>query len=462
MLMDVVSPSASTNSRPDRGPQDGGSRPICFPREEEEVGGIRSVGERYDVPCCIAGCGPAGAVLAYLLARAGVDVLVLEKHGDFLRDFRGDTIHPSTLEILDEVGLADRFLRLPHSRVATFTLLTAPGEAVQIDLRGLHTRFPFIAFVPQWDFLRFITAEASRYPGFRLMMNAEAVDLLKEGERVLGLRYRTAAGEAEVRALLTVGADGRTSRTREAAGLPQITTSPPLDVFWFRLSRRAGDSASTNAVIGPGHFVVLIDRGEYWQIGYAITKGQAEAVRLAGLEAFRQSIASVVPVLADRVEELQDWEQIKLLTVRADRLTRWYRPGYLAIGDAAHAMSPVAGVGINVAIQDATAAANVLWQPLRRGEVPVRDLARVQQQRELSVRIIQAVQAAIHRGLIQPVLASGTRPPAIPPLLRFAMRTPGIRGLLPRLIAFGIYRPHVQSPELATPLGDRAVDGRAR
>ncbi len=399
--------------------------------------------------CCIAGCGPAGAILGLLLARAGIDVLVLEKHGDFLRDFRGDTIHPSTLEILDELGLAERFLTLPHSQVSAFTLRTTAGETVSIDFRGLRTRFPFIAFVPQWDFLSFVTQEAQRYPGFRLVMNAEVTDLLQEGGTVRGIRYRTAEGEREARAVLTIGADGRTSRTREAAGLPQITASPPMDVLWFRLSRRTGDPGNAEGVIGPGHFVALFDRGDYWQMGYGISKGGAAEVYTAGLETFRRSVAALVPALADRVSELQDWEQVKLLTVRADRLTRWYRPGYLAIGDAAHAMSPVAGVGINVAIQDAVVAANVLWGPLRLGRVSTRDLARVQRRRELSVRVIQGMQAFMLQGLLQPTMLASDRTLRIPPAVRIMLGAPGMRGLLPHLVAFGVNRPHVRSPVLA-------------
>ncbi|HEV2438515.1 MAG TPA: FAD-dependent oxidoreductase [bacterium] len=405
--------------------------------------------------CCIAGCGPAGAVLGYLLARAGIDVLLLEKHGDFLRDFRGDTIHPSTLEILDELGLADRFLELPHSRSSEFKLRTSAGDAIRLSLRELPTTYPFIAFVPQWDFLNFITAEAGRYPGFRLLMNAEVTDVIHEHGAVRGLRYRAGGGDHEVRAVLTVGADGRESRTRDAVGLPRVSTSPPMDVLWFRLPRRAGDPSGVQGLIGPGHFIAMLDRGEYWQIGYTIAKGQGDAVRAGGLEAFRRSLASLVPQFVDRVGELRDWDQIKLLTVRADRLTRWYAPGFLAIGDAAHAMSPVAGVGINVAIQDAVVAANILWRPLRAGAVSTRDLAAVQRRRELTVRATQAMQEFMQRQLLARNLRSAGRP-VIPPALRLAMRLPCLRTLLPRLIALGIQRPHVESPETAPAAGSTA------
>ena len=375
-------------------------------------------------------------------------MLVLEKHGDFLRDFRGDTIHPSTLEILDEVGLAERFLSLPHRRVADLTLRTSAGDTLRVSFRGLPTKYPFIAFVPQWDFLDFVTAEARRYPGFKLLMNAEVTGVVRENGAVRGVRYRTGEGDREVRAPLTVGADGRQSRTRDAVGLPSVSASPPMDVLWFRLSRRLQDDSGVQAVIGPGHFIALLDRGDYWQVGYTIGKGQADRVRELGLDAFRRSLASLVPWLADRVAELHGWDQISLLTVRADRLTRWYAPGFLAIGDAAHAMSPVAGVGINVAIQDAVAAANVLWKPLREGAVPVRNLAVVQRRRELTVRLTQAMQEFVHRQVLARNLAS-SEPPVIPSLLRLAMRAPGVRMLLPRLVALGVNRPHVESPAIA-------------
>lgn len=260
-----------------------------------------------NVRCCIAGCGPAGAVLGYLLARAGVDVLVLEKHGDFLRDFRGDTIHPSTLEILNELGLADRFLALPHSETKEFNLRTSTGDTVSFSFREVPTRYPFIAFLPQWDFLDFMTTEARRYRGFRLLMNAEVTEVVRENGTVRGLRYRENGREHEAGALLTVGADGRGSRTRDAVGLPRVSTSPPMDVLWFRLPRRLGERSGAQALIGPGHFIAMLDRGVYWQVGYTIGKGQADAVRARGLDAFRRSLASLVPGFADRVGDLRDW-----------------------------------------------------------------------------------------------------------------------------------------------------------
>jgi 2-polyprenyl-6-methoxyphenol hydroxylase-like FAD-dependent oxidoreductase len=405
--------------------------------------------ERLD--CCIAGCGPAGAMLGLLLARAGLNVLVLEKHSDFLRDFRGDTIHPSTLEILDELGLVERFLQLPHSEVASASMRSPAGLAITFSFRRLRTRFPFIAFVPQWDFLAFLTEEAERYPGFRLLRDAEVVDLIHEDGIVRGVRYRDELGEHTVRARLTVGADGRDSRTREAAGLRVIATSPPMDVLWFRLPRHPDEPAAIQARTAPHQFVVLINRGDYWQVGYIIPKGGAENVRAAGLAAFRRTLAEVVPDLADRVDEIQDWEQVKLLTVRSDRLERWYKKGYLAIGDAAHAMSPIAGVGINLAIQDAVVAANVLWQPLRIGRISTRDLARVQRERELPVRVTQAVQAGIQDMFLKTVLTSGTLPVLPQRVLSTLLQLPGVTDLPGRFVGFGIRRPHVESPALATP-----------
>ncbi len=387
-------------------------------------------------------------MLGLLLARAGIEVLVLEKHGDFLRDFRGDTIHPSTLEILHELGLAERFLALPHSQVTALTVELPSGERISVDLRRVGGRYPFIAFVPQWDFLDFITREAARYPGFALRMNAEVVGLLEERGEIVGVRYRDAEGEHAARAVLTVGADGRSSVTREAARLPLAVTSPPMDVLWFRLSRRPTDPAGAGLRMAPGHIIAFFDRREYWQVGYVIPKGGDAQVRAAGLPAFQSTVAALVPEFADRVVEIADWDQVKLLTVRADRLRRWARPGYLAIGDAAHAMSPIGGVGINLAIQDAVTAADVLWQPLRQGRVTMRELRRVQRQRQPAVRLIQGAQTLIQNSILAPTLAA-TRSVRLPWAARLVLAIPGLRDLPARVIAYGIARPHVATPALA-------------
>ena len=414
------------------------------------------------VDCCIAGSGPAGAMLGLLLARAGVNVLVLEKHADFLRDFRGDTIHPSTLEVLDDLGLAGRFLQLPHSEVSQLSIDFPDGEQIAIEFGRIGAKFPFIAFVPQWDFLDFITAEAARYPTFRLLRNAEVTDLLRQDERIAGVRYHTPEGERTAHALLTVGADGRSSRTRAAAGLPVVETSPPMDVLWFRLSRRTQDGDDAGLRVAPGRLVAVFNRTDNWQVGYVIPKGGDAQVRAAGLEAFRRAVAETVPMLADRVSELQDWEQVKLLTVRSDRLKRWYREGYLAIGDAAHAMSPVGGVGINLAIQDAVVAANLLSRPLLDGAVATQRLARVQRRRELTVRMVQAMQTFIQDQVLKPTLAQvDTSQFKSPPGLKLLSAVPFLRDLPARVIAYGIIRPHVRSPERSSPNGQTGPSGDA-
>jgi 2-polyprenyl-6-methoxyphenol hydroxylase-like FAD-dependent oxidoreductase len=395
--------------------------------------------------CAIAGCGPAGAVLGFLLARAGIDVVVFEKHNDFLRDFRGDTIHPSTLELLDELGLADEFLKLPHNKVSRVQLQTTAGQTFSVSLERVPSKFPFIAFMPQWDFLNFMIAQASRFPSFTLLRNAEVTGLLSTDGRVEGVRYRDAQGEHELKALLTVGADGRAAVTRDAAHLPRLETAPPIDAFWFRLPRHGNEAAAVFGRVGPGVLLVMLDRAEYWQVAFVIPKGKGEEIRSRGLDAFRRDIVSVAPELADRVEQIRDWDEVKLLTVRVDRLTRWHAPGFLAIGDAAHAMSPVGGVGINVAIHDAVAAANVLWRPLSDGRVTEDDLAEVQRRRERAVRVMQTFQGFIQNRFLKPVLMS-QGPPSVPWIIRAVLATPFLRDIPPRILALGIDRPHIESP----------------
>ena len=403
-------------------------------------------GQKHNVrhtTCVIAGGGPAGAMLGLLLARRGVDVLVLEKHADFLRDFRGDTIHPSTMEIMDELGLADPLLNLPHTKTSRLRFRTPRGSATLADFGHLKTRFPYLAFMPQWDFLDFVTDEARRYPNFELEMNAEVRELVEEGGLVRGVRYETPDGTREARALLTVAADGRDSRLRELAGLRVVGTAPPIDVLWFRISRRKGDPEEPTGYIGGGRFVVLINRGDYWQVGYVLPKGADRRIRAAGLESFRRSVGEAVPEVADRTDEIQDWDQVKLLSVQVNRLRRWFRPGLLCIGDAAHAMSPVGGVGINLAIQDAVAAANVLAEPLRVGRVELRHLRAVQRRRELPIRILQGLQSLAHRRIVAPAVGGGGLP-SPPPPVRALLGLRIVRNLPARIIGFGIWPVHVR------------------
>ena len=403
-------------------------------------------GQKHNVrhtTCVIAGGGPAGAMLGLLLARRGVDVLVLEKHADFLRDFRGDTIHPSTMEIMDELGLADPLLNLPHTKTSRLRFRTPRGSATLADFGHLKTRFPYLAFMPQWDFLDFVTDEARRYPNFELEMNAEVRELVEEGGLVRGVRYETPDGTREARALLTVAADGRDSRLREQAGLRVVGTAPPIDVLWFRISRRKGDPEEPTGYIGGGRFVVLINRGDYWQVGYVLPKGADRRIRAAGLESFRRSVGEAVPEVADSTDEIQDWDQVKLLSVQVNRLRRWFRPGLLCIGDAAHAMSPVGGVGINLAIQDAVAAANVLAEPLRAGRVELRHLRAVQRRRELPIRILQGLQSLAHRRIVAPAVGGGGLP-SPPPPVRALLGLRIVRNLPARIIGFGIWPVHVR------------------
>ena len=398
------------------------------------------------IRCCIAGGGPAGMMLGTLLARAGVDVLVLEKHADFLRDFRGDTIHPSTLEIMHELGWLDEFLQLPHQRVTELRALVGSLPVTIADFRHLPTRCKFIAFMPQWDFLNFLTLRAARYPGFRLWMRSEATDLVEESGRVVGVRVSTADGPREVRADLVVAADGRHSVLRERAGLAIEELGAPMDVLWFRLSRRPDDPSAAMGQFGAGRIFVVLNRGDYWQCGYVIAKGTLESIRARGMEAFREQVALASPWMRDRTTELRDWSDVSLLTVRVDRLLRWHRPGLLCIGDAAHAMSPVGGVGINLAIQDAVAAANLLAAPLAGRRVSVDDLDRIQRRREFPTRVIQRFQVIVQKRVIVPVLdAAG--PPRPPLLLRLLLRLPGLPRIPARLIGLGIRPEHVRTPE---------------
>ncbi len=404
---------------------------------------MREVKSIEKTTCCIVGAGPAGAVLALLLARKGIPVMLLEAHMDFDREFRGDTIHPSILNILNEIGLADRLLQIPHTRLSRVGVQTANGMITFADLTRLHTDYPYIAMIPQAKFLEFITSEAQGYPQFRLVMGARVDELIEEDGKVRGVRYRAHDGWYEVRSVLTVGTDGRFSRMRKLAGFEPIKTSPPMDVLWFRLSRKPSDIDETFGRILPGVVVIHLNRGHYWQIGYVIPKGHYQEIRSAGLEQFRQTIAEAWPELADRVNEVQDWKQVSVLSVESSRLPRWYRPGLLLIGDAAHVMSPVGGVGINYAIQDAVVASNVLSRKLVYGIVQLHDLATVQRLREWPTRLIQAYQGLLQKGMFTSVFSSD-QPFTMPLWYRLLLRIPFIRDIPGRIIALGFWPVHLE------------------
>jgi 2-polyprenyl-6-methoxyphenol hydroxylase-like FAD-dependent oxidoreductase len=394
--------------------------------------------------CCIVGGGPAGAVLAYMLARKGIEVTLLEAHMDFEREFRGDTIHASVMEIMEELGLAERLLQIRHTEARKLTVDTANGKITVADLTHLKTKYPYITIMAQSKFLDFITSEARRYPNFHMIMGAQVDELIEENGAVQGVRYRGQDGWYELRAPLTVGADGRFSRLRRLSGFEPIKTSPPMDILWFRLSRKDTDAREGLAGrIGKRVIVVLIDRFDYWQVGYVIPKGSYQQMRAAGIEQLRQQFAKTVPDFADRIEELKEWKQISVLSVESDRLPRWYRPGLLLIGDAAHVMSPVGGVGINYAIQDAIVAANILSGKLKYGIVETYALAQVQRQRELPTRLLQAFQTFMQKKIFTQVINS---PQAlrIPLQLRLFLRLPLVRNLPASFIAFGPFPVHVK------------------
>jgi 2-polyprenyl-6-methoxyphenol hydroxylase-like FAD-dependent oxidoreductase len=394
-------------------------------------------------------------MLGLLLARAGVEVLVLEKHADFLRDFRGDTIHPSTLEVVHELGLLDAFLALPHQRVEQLTAQIGDVEVPLADFTHLPTRCRFLAFMPQWDFLNFLAEQAARFPTFALRMRAEVTDLVEEVGRVAGVRVAQPDGPLEVRAALVVGADGRHSIVRAQAGLEVHDLGAPMDVLWFRLSRSPGDPGQAMGRFDGGRILVMLDRGRYWQVGYVIPKGAAEEVQRSGLDSLRAAVAAAAPFVRDRVHEIGAWDDVKLLTVRVDRLRRWWRPGLLCIGDAAHAMSPVGGVGINLAIQDAVAAANLLAAPLREGRLGPADLDRVQRRRQLPTRLTQAFQLIVQRRVVGPVLGRRGQRLRPPFALRLFMRFPRLRRIPARLVGLGVRAEHVRTPAGPAPVSAR-------
>jgi len=397
--------------------------------------------------CCIAGGGPAGMMAGLLLARAGVDTIVLEKHGDFLRDFRGDTVHPSTLELMHELGVLEEFLTRPHQQLREIGGGIDGNRVMVADFTHLPTACKFVALMPQWDFLDFLADEARKYPTFRLLMNAEVTDVLRTDDRVTGVNVKTPDGDVDVEATLTIGADGRRSVVRERAGLTVETFGAPIDVLWMRISRRETDRAETLGIIRSGRVFVMLNRGDYWQCAFVIPNGGYETLRERGLDTFRNDITAIVPFLGDRVGELRTWDDIKLLTVMVDRLKQWYAPGLLCIGDAAHAMSPIGGVGINLAVQDAVAAANLLYRPLLNGAVSIDDLAAVQKRRLFPTRMTQNAQVAIQKNVMAPVLGlDRSASISLPFPVRLLQRYPVLRRIPARLVGIGVRPEHVRTP----------------
>jgi 2-polyprenyl-6-methoxyphenol hydroxylase-like FAD-dependent oxidoreductase len=398
--------------------------------------------------CVIVGGGPAGMMYGYILARAGVDVIVLEKHKDFLRDFRGDTVHPSTLEMMHELGLLDEFLKLPHSEIDHVSMQIGADE-VRIALVGLPTVCKFIAFMPQWNFLNFLAEKGKKYPGFDLRMRAEVTGLIEAGERVVGVRAKTDNGDLEIRADLVVGCDGRHSTVREKAGFKSDDLGAPMDVLWFRISRKKGDWDEIVGHIERGRMMVMLDRGDYWQCAFVIPKGSIEQLKSRGLDHFRHIAGEMSPFdIRDRMTEIKSWDDVKLLTVAVDSLRRWHRPGLICIGDAAHAMSPIGGVGINLAVQDAVAAANILAEPLRSGTVTSATLNDIQKRREFPTKVTQRIQLVMQNSLIGPALQrGGARPKA--PLLMKMLQWPLLNRIPARVMALGVRPEHIRTPERA-------------
>ncbi len=394
--------------------------------------------------CCIAGGGPAGVMLGFLLARAGVEVTVLEKHKDFFRDFRGDTIHPSTLEVMYELGLLEDLLRQPHDELRGIEAHFGDRVLHLADLTHLPTHCKFIAFMPQWDFLNFVARHAQSFPQFRLRMETEVTDLLLENGRVAGVKAHTPEGTLELRADLVVAADGRSSTVRERSGLELIDLGTPIDVLWFRVTKKAGDPPQAFGFVGAGQFMVLINRGDYWQCAYVIRKGSFEGRQQRGLQAFREEIGRCAPFLADRTGEIAQWNDVKLLNVKVNHLRTWYREGLLCIGDAAHAMSPVGGVGINLAIQDAVATANLLAPKLLNHTLRIGDLKAVQDRRERAASLTQRVQVFLHKHLLEPIFDS---PETIPPplVLRITEKFPRLRRIPARMVGMGFRPEHINS-----------------
>jgi len=395
--------------------------------------------------CCIVGGGPAGMMLGYLLGRAGVDTIVLEKHADFFRDFRGDTVHPSTLQVMDELGLIDGFLKLPHQRLQKMDGKFGRATIRIADLSRLKAKYPFIAFMPQWDFLNFLRESGKRFASLKVMMDAEAIDLVRSGDTVTGVKASTPEGPVEIRADLTIGCDGRHSIVRQRAGLEVEEIGAPMDVLWFRAGKPAQEGENLFARLEPGKMMVTFDRGDYWQCAYVIAKGEYEAVRARGLDAFRDAIIGMAPILKSGMADVKSWDDVKLLTVAINRLKRWTRPGLLCIGDAAHAMSPVGGVGVNLAVQDAVATANLLAARLAAGCPAEQELDVVRRRREFPVRMTQAMQVVVQNNVISVALKPGGRPLRPPLAVRIINAMPWLQGVTARFVGLGVRPEHVHS-----------------
>jgi 2-polyprenyl-6-methoxyphenol hydroxylase-like FAD-dependent oxidoreductase len=405
----------------------------------------RTIGTR----CCIVGGGPAGMMLGYLLGRAGVETLVLEKHADFFRDFRGDTVHPSTLQVMDELGLIEGFLKLPHQRLQKMDGKFG-GASIRIaDLSRLKVNYPFIAFMPQWDFLNFLRESGKRFSSLKVLMNAEATDLIWSGGVVVGVQARTPDGPVEIRADLTIGCDGRHSMVRQRADLEVEEIGAPMDVLWFRSGKPAGETERVFARIEAGKMMVTFDRGDYWQCAYVIAKGQYDAVKARGVDAFRDDVISMAPILKSGISDVKTWDDVKLLTVAINRLKRWTRAGLLCIGDAAHAMSPVGGVGVNLAVQDAVATANLLAAKLASGCPDENELDAVRRRREFPTRMTQTMQVVAQNNIIRLALDSANRDIRVPLPIQLINAVPWLQGITARFIGLGVRPEHVRSPASA-------------
>ena len=406
----------------------------------------RASGRVMTTRCCIVGGGPAGMMLGYLLGRAGVETLVLEKHADFFRDFRGDTVHPSTLQVMDELGLIEGFLKLPHQQLQKMDGQFGERTIRIADISRTNAKYPFIAFMPQWDFLNFLRENGKRFPSLKVMMKADAIDLVWSGDRAVGVKADTPEGPVEIRADLTIGCDGRHSIVRQSARLEVEEIGAPMDVLWFRAGKHANENESLFARVDTGKMMVTFDRGEYWQCAYVIAKGQYDAIKARGLAAFRNDVIGMAPILKSGISDVRTWDDVKLLTVAINRLKRWTRPGLLCIGDAAHAMSPVGGVGVNLAVQDAVATANLLAAGLASGCPSEDELDAVRRRREFPIRMTQAMQVIVQNNIISAALKPGNQPLAVPVFARVLNAVPWLQGITARLVALGVRPEHVHSP----------------